>query len=286
MTHPLRRPLLPLSLLALALAACGGGGDSGSDPVPVGDTVVVTEGGAIKSFNRATPGTLVGSRAIGGLVIGETVVGIDYRPANGLLYALGSRGNLYTLEPSTGKATFRGELKAAAGQSFNGLQGTSFGVDFNPVADRLRVVSNAGQNLRVNVDTAEVLVDVAINPAAGATPFPNVAVAATGAAYTQSFKGSTATQLWAIDLSQGQLQRVDPPNNGTLQPGVSLGVVATGGNGFDIEARSAVGYAAIRSGSVSVLYRIDLNATANAATKVGDIAGTDAVTGLALVQPE
>lgn len=284
--RPTRRLSITTAVsFACALAACGGG-DSAPGPAQVGDTVVITESGHIQSFNRATPGTLVGTRALSGIVLSETLVGIDYRPANGLLYAVGSRGNLYTLEPATGKATFRGELKAAAGQSFNGLQGTSFGVDFNPVVDRLRVVSNSGQNLRINVDTNEVLVDVAINSADGAVPFPNVAVAATGAAYTQSFKGSTATQLYAIDLSQGQLQLVNPPNNGTLQPGVSLGVVATGSNGFDIEARNAVGYAAIRSGTVTTLYRIDLSATANAATKVGDIAGGEAVTGLALVQPE
>jgi hypothetical protein len=285
MARTLSRPSFTVTLLALALAACGGG-DSAPGPAPVGDTVVVTENGNLQSFNRATPGTLVGSRALSGIVIGETIVGIDYRPANGLLYALGSRGNLYTLEPATGKATFRGEIKAAAGQSFTGLQGSSFAVDFNPVVDRLRVVSNSGQNLRINVDTNEVLADVAVNSAAGAVPFPNVAVAVSGAAYTQSFKGSTATQLYTLDLSQGLLQRMDPPNNGTLQPGVSLGVVATGSNGFDVEARNAVGYAAIRTGAVVSLYRIDLNATANAATKVGDFASADTITGLALVQPE
>ena len=83
-----------VACLAWGLSACGGGSDTPT-LVAVGDTIIVTESNQVASFNRATPGTQIGTRAIIGLQAGETVSGIDFRPASGLLYALGSRGNLY-----------------------------------------------------------------------------------------------------------------------------------------------------------------------------------------------
>lgn len=269
--------------LLLGLAGCGGGTDGAFAPVAVGDTVIVTEAGQVSSFNRAAPGTTVGSRAISGLAAGETVAGIDYRPADALLYALGTRGNIYTLDPATGRATLRSTLKAAAGddQPFISLQGTQFGVDFNPVADRLRVVSNTGQNLRINVDTGDTITDGSLvrTDETGAAAVPS----ATAAAYTQSFRGTISTQLYVLDLTLGRLMLQDPPNNGTLSTGVVLGVLGGGLNGFDIESRSNTGYAIIRVGTVTSLYRIDLTASTQAAALVATL-GSDVVTGLALVQ--
>lgn len=279
--------LAGVASLALGLSACGGGGTDIVTSVPVGDTIVVTESGQVASFNRATPGTQVGSRAISGLQSGEAVAGIDFRPANGLLYALGSRGNLYTLDASTGRATFRAALKAAAGDDapFTGLLGTQFGVDFNPVADRLRVVSNTGQNLRIDVDTGDTVTDgnlTRTNEAGLAVP-----PTATAAAYTNAFRGATSTTLYVLDLTLALRSVVNPPNNGVLTSDATLGVVGSGVNGFDIESRSTTtGYAAIRSGTALSLYRIDLSAASNAATRLGGIAGVETISGLALVQPD
>lgn len=272
--------------LVLGLSACGGGGTDIVTSVPVGDTIVVTESGQVASFNRSAPATQVGTRAISGLQSGETVAGIDFRPANGLLYALGSRGNLYTLDAATGRATFRAALKAAAGDDapFTGLVGTQFGVDFNPVADRLRVVSNTGQNLRIDVDTGDTITDgnlTRVNEAGQAVP-----PTATAAAYTNSLRGATATTLYVLDLTLALRSVVNPPNNGVLTSDATLGVVGSGVNGFDLESRSNTGYAAIRSGTVLSLYRIDLSAATNAATLVGGIAGVETISGLALVQPD
>lgn len=275
-----------LASLALGLSACGGGGTDIVTSVPVGDTIVITESGQVASFNRATPGTQVGTRAVSGLQSGETVAGIDFRPANGLLYALGSRGNLYTLDAATGRATFRAALKAAAGDDnpFTTLLGTQFGVDFNPVADRLRVVSNTGQNLRIDVETGDTITDgnlTRVNEAGLAVP-----PTATAAAYTNSFRGATATTLYVLDLTLALRSVVNPPNNGVLTSDATLGVVGSGVNGFDLESRSTTGYAAIRSGTVLSLYRIDLSAATNAATLLGGIAGVETISGLALVQPD
>ena len=274
-----------IAVLMASLAACGGGDDPSPAPAPspapsvaVGDTVVLTESAQLASFNRAAPGTLVGSVVISGLADGEALHGIDFRPADGQLYALSSAGRLYTIVPSTGVATVKATLRAATGDAYAGLSGTHFGVDFNPVADRLRVVSNTGQNLRINVDTGDVISDGAIRPATGSA-------AVTAAAYTNSFAGTTTTALYDLDAAAGLLLLQDPPNSGTLGAGVALGVTPAAVNGFDIEARSNVGYAALSVGGSTALYTVNLGATTAAATLVGTIPLGQAVRGLALVQP-
>ena len=265
-----------VGLATLVLAACGGGGgdDGGGPAASVGDTVALTASGRLVSFNRAAPSNQVGSVAIAGLAQGETLLGIDYRPADGALYALGSTATVYQLDASTGVATRKSTLRAASGDDnpFSTLVGTSFGFDFNPAADRLRVVSNTGQNLRINVDTGDTITDG--NIAAGP--------AVTGSAYTNSFAGTSSTQLFSLDAAAGRLYLQDPPNNGVLNAGVALGVTGDAGNGFDIDARSNTGYAALQVGGESVLYAINLAATANAATRIGAIAGGEALRGIAL----
>ena len=108
-----------MAIAALGLVACGSGGDDNPPPfnatVQVGDTIALTASGRMISFNRATPGTQVGSVAIAGLAASETLVGIDVRPADGKLYGLGRAGNAYTVEPSTGASTLKDALKALAG---------------------------------------------------------------------------------------------------------------------------------------------------------------------------
>ena len=58
-------------------------------------------------------------------------------------------------------------------------------------------------------------------------------------------------------------------------------------SGRSVRSRSTTtGYAAIRSGTALSLYRIDLSAASNAATRLGGIAGVETISGLALVQPD
>ena len=273
-----------IALTALSLAACGGGGDSDTTPLPppitsvqVGEVVALTVSGTLGSFNRATPGTKVGSVAVTGLATGETLLGIDVRPANSKLYALGSAGNLYTLDPATGVATLKIALKALAGDDnpYAGLVGASFAVDFNPVADRLRVIGNSGQNLRINVDTGDTITDGAITP---------VRAFVTAAAYTNSFAGTTSTRLFDLDVAAGQLHLQNPPNDGVLANVVTLGVTADAANGFDIDARTNLGYAVLTTGNETAFYSINLAATANAATKIGVIGSAgDAIRGVVLM---
>jgi len=274
-----------VTLAAATLVACGGDDDTmtptPTGPVAVGDTVALTATGRLVSFNRATPATLVGAIAVSGLAAGETLVGIDIRPADGLLYGVTSAGRIYTIVPSTGVATLKATLAADVTDvtaPFTALTGTSFGVDFNPAADRLRVISDTGLNLRINVDTGATTTDGTIAPAAGTA-------SVTAAAYTNSFVGTGGTQLFDLDVTAGTLHLQDPPNNGTLAAGLPLGVAATAANGFDIDARTNVGYAALTVGGTTSLYTINLATGAATVVAGGAIAGGEAIQGLALTQP-
>lgn len=188
-------------------------------------------------------GATTTTKTIAGLQGGETLYGIDMRPINGQLYGLGTTGRVYTINMSSGAATALGAPLA--------LSGGDFGFDFNPTVDRIRIVSNSGQNLRYNPNDNAVIVDGSLNPSS-----PNV----TAAAYTNSFPGATTTTLYDIDTRTGSamLFTQAPPNNGTLVPVGSLNVQVEGGNGFDIGGTSGTAYAVLRADNVTRLYTINL----------------------------
>jgi hypothetical protein len=229
-------------------------------------------------FDSATPGTIARTVPITGLQSGEAVLGIDFRPADFRLYAVGSSNRLYTIDLTTGTAAPVAALAADPTDTtapFTALSGTSFGVDFNPVPDRLRVVSNTGQNLRINPANGLVITDTDINPGT-----PTVVAAA----HTNDFRGAVATTLYDLDSTANALEIQNPPNGGTLtMVGTGLGVDFGPDAGFDIETRAGVNtaYAALDVGGTTGLYTISL--TTGAATLVGSVgpAGT-ALQGLAV----
>ncbi len=276
------------SSIAMTLAACGGGGHRDNAPVPpetqvppvivAGDVYALTASNKLISFNRDAPATVRTTLSISGLQSGETLLGIDYRPADGLLYGVGSTGRVYTINTSSGAATLKSTLMADATDTtapFTALAGTDFGVDFNPVADRLRIVGNTGQSLRINVDTGATTTDGAINGGPA-----NAAI--TASAYTNSFAGTGATTLYGIDSVNDTLYVQNPPNNGTLSLPVTLGVDAGSANGFDIDAATNTGYLLATVGGARNLYTVNLAAIANAATLVGAVGATEDIRGLAL----
>ena len=285
--HTSRASFALALLAAAAIAACSSNNDDQPAPmtppvantvvVPVGDTVALTVSGSVLSFDRATPATLKGSIAVSGLQSNEKLVGLDTRPADGLLYALSDQARIYTLNASTGVATFKALLSAAAGDDnpYTALTGSQFGVDFNPVADRLRVISNTGLNLRIDVTTGATTTDGVVN---------GPAAAITAAAYTNALAGATSTQLFSLDAAAGQVYLQDPPNNGTLTAPIALGGTFGAANGFDIDARSNTAYAALATGGNTALYTVPL-AAGSTAVRVGTIGTGEALIGLALVQP-
>ncbi|MGE0860755.1 MAG: DUF4394 domain-containing protein [Gammaproteobacteria bacterium] len=232
--------------------------------------VLLTESGfgqGLVSIDSANPAMATSTMSfITGLAAGERVVGIDYRPATGQLYALGDGSGVYTVDPASGAATLVG---TGFSNALNG--GThGFGFDFNPVIDRIRIVSDANQNFVAHPDTgnANVAVTSDVFYAAGdvnAGRDPNVV----HHAYDRNFAGTSATQLYAIDTRLNMLVK-QANNAGTLTTVGALGVDAGDIGGFDISAGNlafAV-FAELGTGS-SVLYQLDL--ASGAATELGRI---------------
>src|SRR5258706_808360 len=89
---------------------------------------LTTTNGLVR-FDSSTPGTVSGAVPVTGLQVGESLLGIDFRPATGQLYGLGSCRRLYFIKPLSGAATQVGSSGAFT------LNGTSFGFDFNPTVD-------------------------------------------------------------------------------------------------------------------------------------------------------
>lgn len=200
-------------------------------------------------FNPEVTATPI-SKPISGLQVNEKVVGIDMRPATGQLYALGSSSRLYVINMSSGAAVAVGPMAFTPA-----LSGTSFGFDFNPTVDRIRIVSNNGQNLRAHPTTgAIVMVDGSLNPG---TPVVDAV------AYTNSFAGSTSTTLYDIDILMDKLFIQAPPNNGTLVEVGELGPNADARNGFDIGGHSNEAYFLFTNVTQTVLYTVNLSSGAS-----------------------
>lgn len=230
---------------------------------------LTSNGTALTSFDSTTPGAATVPVAITGLG-NETLLDIDIRPATLELYGVGNLGNVYTIDPATGAATLRSALAADpsdATNPFTGLDPTSarFGIDFNPVPDRLRIVSNNGQNLRVNVATGGVTTDGLLN---GATS------SAVSVAYTNpDVDPGTSTQLYYIDDGiPGTLFTTTDPNAGVTASVGSLLTDTSALVGFDI-AGSGLAFASLSdpTSGASSLYLVDL--ATGAATSLGAIFG-------------
>ncbi len=194
-------------------------------------------------FNPFIPSPV--SKTITGLQSGEKVLGLDMRPVNGQLYALGSTSRLYTINASSGAATVVGAAPFATL-----LNGTHFGFDFNPVVDRIRIVSNGGQNLRVHPETGVLAaVDGNLNPS---TP------AVSAAAYSNNFAGTASTTLYVIDAVNKKLYTQNPPNNGTLVNVGNLSDDFSSSNGFDIGGTSGKGYVLLTDENATKIWSINL----------------------------
>ncbi|HEX8138372.1 MAG TPA: DUF4394 domain-containing protein [Pyrinomonadaceae bacterium] len=224
------------------------------------------------SFERANPEILYARVPLTGLQPSEQILGIDFRPANGLLYGLGSTSRLYTINTATGAAT-----QVGAGPFSPALSGTTFGFDFNPAVDRIRVVSDTDQNFRLDPDTGALVgPDTTLAYAAGdANAAANPSVVAL--AYTNNMAGGTPTTLYGIDSNLDALVRLGSvggsptsPNSGQLFTVGPLGVNAGGLSSFDILASSDTALAALPfSNNASIptpLYTINL--TTGQATEV------------------
>ncbi len=137
------------------------------------------------------------------------LAGIDIRPADGMLYGLQRDGQIVTIDLKSGQATIKAKLDQMLPAN------VALTVDFNPVADRMRVVGADGTNLRINVDDGKTTVDGRLKFAdadanKAATPF------ILAGAYSNKFKGTKETALYEIDANIGAMVKQAPPNDGIL----------------------------------------------------------------------
>lgn len=257
----------------------------------------LTNASSVEEFSLKTPLAVVGLTADGLLVCasdrkpekarvigtvsgytGDTkLIGIDFRPQDGLLYGVGDFGGLYRIDTNNAVLTPIGRLTVTP-------SGMRFGVDFNPAANALRIVSDNGQNLRqsfANLGTANPLANTANDGTLSYVAPPAAPVAAAGvvgAAYTNNdLSTTTATSLFVLDANLKQISLQSPANTGLLVATGMLGVVPTDG-GFDIYSvlRNNVSVdqralAVMTVGGFAGLY--DINVLTGKASSLGSFTG-------------
>ena len=227
------------------------------------------------TFDSAAPAKWTRT-ALRGLASGERIVGLDVRPANRQLVAITNRSRLYIISRSKRTAT------AIGGAPFEpALSGASFGFDFNPTVDRIRLTSSAAQNLRLNPDSGAVAAtDKALVYKAGDSG-AGVAPAVLGSAYTNSVAGAMTTTLYDVDTGRDALVIQAPPNDGVLSTVGALGVNLAGPLGFDISARDGAAYVLARriGAARSRLYSVNL--MTGAATQIGAVSKAPSLVALA-----
>ena len=194
------------------------------------------------------------------------VVGIDQRPQDGRLYGVTERGQIVTLDPANGRATQVSRLNTEF------QSGGRVVMDFNPVANRLRLMGMNGTNLRVNVDTGEAVRDGTLNYAAG-TPFAGTTPRVVAGAYTNSMTGAQGTALYTIDTLTRSFNLQAPPNDGVQQPRGEVAAMLPPGVAFDILTDAQGGNAGFLLVS-GTLHRLNLET--GAATATGAVTGLPA----------
>jgi uncharacterized protein DUF4394 len=257
---------------AAMLGACGGdnndpvgpGPDPDPTPSPGPGPGSVLQGRAIFGltcanglvlFGSGNPGTLVRDVPITGMAAGSVMLGIDFSPASGALYGVGSDSRVYTIDTLSGAATAVGGTFAPA------AAGEHFGISFD--ADGRLTLQGVESNQQQTLDPATGAVssaDVELAFGAGdAHAGENPALAASG---------YYAGTMYGIETNANVLVTVSPSGElGTVgEVGFNLYLCS----GLDIDS-DGTAYAALSTDTGNELYTIDLGT--GAATLLGDIGG-------------
>lgn len=250
-------------VVALAGAAYSAGSSTlaSDEGLNLGD-----DGLSLRIFELKDPNgdNSVGKVDVNDLDLDTKLVGIDYRVQNKKFYGVGDEGGIYIIDTKDADVTKVSQLSIE-------LDGASFGVDFNPAADRLRVISDTGQNLRhdVNTPNGPTIMDGTLTRG---TP-PATATEVAAAAYTNNdLSTATATSLFDIDTDLNQVTLQSPANSGSLAATGNLGtgsqlIDARSVAGFDIQSKtesgattSNTGYAVLRTSDTGrpTFYKVDL----------------------------
>ena len=281
---------------ALATAGCAGFGEREVEGPPRKERIfAVTESNKLIVFNAGQPQKATAVGPITGLRGAERLLGIDFRVARGILYGLGSTGRLYTIDTRTAAAK-----PVGSGEPLPiGLRGVEFGFDFNPTVDRIRIVSDAGQNMRAHPDTGDgvdgdpgrdgLQADGPLQYAGEQPAYDPRKPRLVAAAYTYNKQNEKITTNYAIDaqhgtlVMQGSKEGTTPavsPNTGQLFTVGSLGVSAFTQAHFDIADVTGAAFVAINYGKASRLYLVNLET--GSASRIGTIAGGETVRGISV----
>jgi hypothetical protein len=296
-----RARITALALCAVAaLGACGDDDDDDDDltgpgaNVPAGRTIYGLDlNNNLVAFGAQNPTTTAARTvAITGLNANERVVGIDFRAnaataADRRLFGVTTASRVVTIDTTTGTAAVVGSAAFIPA-----VEGTAFGIDFNPTVSLIRLHSDRDQDLRINPATNPVAVtpDSVLAYALNDTRVgqnPNIV----GSAYTNSVPGVTGaanTELFAIDSDRDELVFLPMPNNGRLTTRGQLGVNTTQDVGFDIYGPGLAGTVTSQAyvtltpegSSRSRLYTINL--TSGATTLIGDVNYNRSLIGIAV----
>lgn len=248
------------------------------------------QGNALIRFDSANPTATTSVGVVSGLIAGQTLVGIDFRPRTGQLIGsavtTGSAANspisTYVINPTTGVATLIGTAPALPGAG-----DIPSGYDFNPTVDRIRYVNINDENARLNPVNGGLAGDD--------TNLTPPTVDAIGAAYDRNFDRQTGasttipTTLYLIDRAGNQLvllggvNGTPSPNGGVTIPRGPLGITLAAGadGGFDISVDPSVSFALNNNGlgralaalttSDGITRLYDINLATGTATVIGTI---------------
>lgn len=256
-----------LTLSALTLASCA---MNRPPAAPAGQVTYGLGNGMLYTFGLDNPQDSLRGMSITGLTAGDTLVDLDVRNTDGGLYGVSTGGRVYMINPSTGAAMLDSTITLAGA--------TVMAADFNPAANRLRVLGSMDMNYRHTVTAAPVPATTGTTADGtfvyaptdvNATANPNLVAAA----YTNSFNDSgkaasgQTTALYTVDadLNTLVLNTVAPQFN-TLTTVGTLGVdVMAGKTGFDVAGANTAVLSSAGTNSTT-LYTVDLT-TGKATTK-------------------
>lgn len=258
-----------------------------SEPLgpPARETIhAVTSSGQLIAFNAGQPQKILSRRSLSGLREGDRLLGIDYRVAKGQLFGLGASGQLYRIDTRTAAASAVGTPNVLPREG-----AAEWGFDVNPTVDRIRVVNDAGFNLRLHPDTGAIVDGNPTEPGVqldGRLAYDVADVNAgkppgiVAAGYTYNKDNDKITTNYALDgrlgvlVHQGSKEGVQPvvsPNTGRLYTVGSLGIGTFAHATLDVSDLSNTAYAAVTAGGRSTWYRVDL--ATGQATRIGTVAG-------------
>jgi hypothetical protein len=282
-----------LAALALAFGACA---NTPTQPTPGQGTAspqgrtmyATTQDNKLAKFGSDNPSTSATTIAFSGMASGETMLGLDFGPKDGLLYGVSNQNRLFTINTTTAAVTLVG-----SGAFTPGITGSAIGFDFNPTVNRIRVQSNTGFNLRLNQElglvidfdpiTIGIQADASLSyntgdQGAGSTP------SIVADAYTNSNATATTTTLFAIDSSRDTLVSfTGNPNDGKISTVGSLGVNTTDAAGFDISgAADGTAFATLTPSGATASSLYTINLTSGQATLVGSVGSNLTLTGVAI----